>query len=423
MEETLLHSAAFYGLTDRLDFLIRHGADVNAYNYKNETPLHLAAQSIYERMLCDEDEDSGDSEEQPIEHVETMKLLLVHGANANLDNYKGQTPFHLILQYGDEHMLRVCLQHGADLKKKDHRGRGPIHFAAMNKRAGVLELVLAEVLGKVCKIDERTKDGKTALHIAVEEGLIENVKLLRKRGADINNKDKNGNTPLGDLISFLKDLDVHPKEYSDELFVQQLLDLGADIHAHNRDGETILSMALYSRCLHEFILRLYARDEFRKNSRNDSRQLPPGLTEDRNTLKEYFERCLAELTAMREVVVCDKVSLLKILTGNQETIARYARNVRLSKSFDRINLKTRYPIYGKVVKKTFKMEQLKHTIVKKSRDELTNSLPLVIGNAVVVDRIIEYLSWTDLIKLTGTENTFAVDSNTKELILKEASNY
>ena len=44
-------------------------------------------------------------------------------------------------------------------------------------------------------IDARDNDGKTSLHKAVYMGEIEVARLLLEHGADVNARDKSGNTP------------------------------------------------------------------------------------------------------------------------------------------------------------------------------------------------------------------------------------
>jgi ankyrin repeat protein len=74
-----------------VEFLLAHGADVNAKNYKGQTPLFNARS------------------------LDIAELLLVHGADVNSTNNDGETPLQAALDQGGkgqkdvEELLR---QHG-----------------------------------------------------------------------------------------------------------------------------------------------------------------------------------------------------------------------------------------------------------------------------------------------------------------------
>jgi len=57
-----------------------------------------------------------------------------------------------------------------------------------------------------------------------EGARMECVRLLGRAGADVNARDKNGNTPLHEI--YLTDVE------------EELLKLGADVNARNKDGES-----------------------------------------------------------------------------------------------------------------------------------------------------------------------------------------
>lgn len=85
------------------------------------------------------------------------------------------------------------------------------------------------------EVDARDKDGETALMMASGRQL-DVVKLLLARGAKVNSKDYRGWTPLM-WASYNAPYVGHPA------IVQELLDRGADLNAKGSDGETALMLA------------------------------------------------------------------------------------------------------------------------------------------------------------------------------------
>lgn len=68
---TALHAAAKGGHYRAVDFLVQHGANVNALMVNKFTPLHRAAIA---------------------QHIEVARYLIGRGANVNAQNAQGQTP-------------------------------------------------------------------------------------------------------------------------------------------------------------------------------------------------------------------------------------------------------------------------------------------------------------------------------------------
>jgi ankyrin repeat protein len=82
-------------------------------------------------------------------------------------------------------------------------------------------------------IDQRDKDGATALIRAAEKGDLKTVRTLLENGADINAADKNGWTALMKAVK-----GHHLKTTAD------LITAGANIHAETRNGWNVLSIAV-----------------------------------------------------------------------------------------------------------------------------------------------------------------------------------
>ena len=114
-------------------------------------------------------------------------------------------------------------------------------------------------------INQVENEGKTALHIAAQQGNFNNVKLLVKRGISINQRDKNGTTALmlaaknghTEVITFLlnhgakiKDKDklnntalFYAAGYSNVKTTQLILRHGANLYHKNITGQTPIQFA------------------------------------------------------------------------------------------------------------------------------------------------------------------------------------
>lgn len=91
--------------------------------------------------------------------------------------------------------------------------------------------VVREILRYHPLLEARDREGKTAMFAAAEYrgddpkiDRVECVRLLFKAGANVNARDRDGNTPLHE--TFLTDVE------------EELLKLGANVNARNNDGET-----------------------------------------------------------------------------------------------------------------------------------------------------------------------------------------
>lgn len=204
---------------DCVPFLIAHGANVNARSKNGWTPLHHAAES---------------------RDVLTIRRLLKAGANPRVAARKGIHPLHLVTQDGDDWernlicarllceagaevnarthkmitpLLAACKQRrddavrfflarGADPRSCDAVGRNALHYAC--EYAAGLELAAHYIRKEIRSLylrKERTRLfdspdrlGMTPLHVAVEAGNAEIVRLLLNFGADATLKDLRGRT-------------------------------------------------------------------------------------------------------------------------------------------------------------------------------------------------------------------------------------
>ncbi len=101
--------------------------------------------------------------------------------------------------------------------------------------------LVRQLLDQKADINEKDKDGNTALNHAADLGYIEIVRLLVDKGADLNMKNADGDTPLMKALSAYSPYTYNNDNYN--TIARLLINHGADLDAKNKSGETALSIA------------------------------------------------------------------------------------------------------------------------------------------------------------------------------------
>jgi ankyrin repeat protein len=167
------------------------------------------------------------------------ELLLELGGELDIRDTRKQTALHRIIDRVDDATIdavQFLLEHGADVNAQRDDLCTPLHQAL---NAGELE-VARMLLDHQADVNLRNEDGRTLLHLLsrweapedIDDG-SDLVKLLLKRGANVNEKDKYNLTPLH-LASYYKRLKI----------VQVLLDHGASTDLENDHGDTPFQIAI-----------------------------------------------------------------------------------------------------------------------------------------------------------------------------------
>ncbi|CAG2113518.1 unnamed protein product [Medioppia subpectinata] len=182
-----------------MKLLIDFGANVNAKDSEQWTPLHAAA-------TCG--------------HLHLVKYLINKGADLLAVNADGNMPYdicedELTLDYIESEMakrgitqemidktratnemqmledLQKLVAAGTDLESRDGQGATPLHIASANGYTTVVEFLLDNHVST----DECDLDQWQAIHAAACWGHLDVLELLVQNGADVNAKTKNGETP------------------------------------------------------------------------------------------------------------------------------------------------------------------------------------------------------------------------------------
>lgn len=165
-----LHIAANRGELHAVRRLIARGADINAVDAIQRTPLHWAVRR-------------GD--------LAAVRLLRDNGADLDARDADGETALHMAARGGDAALVAVLLESGADVDARACYQMTPLHVAVQHGRVAVAELLLRHR----ALVDAQDEFGCSALHDAAAAGHPQLVALLVAAGADPNLADARGETP------------------------------------------------------------------------------------------------------------------------------------------------------------------------------------------------------------------------------------
>ena len=256
LPQTSLHYAASWGLHSVVEFLItRHSQDVSSQDSTDyATPLHLASQMgqvDVARMFI---ERSADMTVQNRDgKVAVAELLLGCGAEVDARDKMERTPLHFAAQQGHLELVRLLLEHHADVLAVDHEdhtfldvawasghkevvdvnaqyegGRTALHIAAQHGDTKLMSWLIQRELDP----NVEDEDQETPLFPASRNGKLEAARLLLHADANPNHRDWQEMTP------------IHGASEKGQVAVTQLLlDCSAEVNAKNVYKWTPLHLA------------------------------------------------------------------------------------------------------------------------------------------------------------------------------------
>ncbi|NXB60363.1 ASB10 protein, partial [Struthidea cinerea] len=186
-----------------------------SYEQELTTPLHITASRGY---------------------TDCLRLLLLHGAAVDFAP-GGKTALHEACAAASTDCVRLLLSSGADPEAVSEDGYRPLHLC---KSSDSIECV-RQLLQHGASANSRTEEeNDTALHVASQHGLAEHVELLLRHGAELEVKNKEGQTPLNAACA-----QRHQPQDMDRYYrvCRLLVESGASINAADRDQQHPLHLA------------------------------------------------------------------------------------------------------------------------------------------------------------------------------------
>ena len=174
---TALLRAADRGDEAMVKLLLERGAEVNAKNSIQLTPLMCASEA---------------------KHESVVKLLLEWHADVRATNKHGWTALHRAqITKGGVKVAELLLDHGADIEATCEKSQTCLHHAAERGNDSMVSFLI----NRKANIEAQDIAERTPLHTGIEHRQMAVVRLLVKQGANINAKDKSGRDALAQAIS------------------------------------------------------------------------------------------------------------------------------------------------------------------------------------------------------------------------------
>jgi len=129
--------------------------------------------------------------------MKTALLLINQGANLSAVDNKKRTPLILASKHGHTELVKLLLDNHAEVADQDLMGNTGLHYACYTGDSKTATGILEHMEQKEQHdwVSLQNDIGKTPLHLAAGQGLVETTKLLLMADASLTITDSDGNPP------------------------------------------------------------------------------------------------------------------------------------------------------------------------------------------------------------------------------------
>jgi len=169
---TALHEAARGGYVEAAETLLNSGADINALDVDDRTPLYWASERG---------------------HANVVKLLLDRKANPLLLDQDRRSPLHRAARYGHTDVVKILVEQGRiPVDVQDTLQETPLCWSVLNGHIDTTKILLS--LG--AKLEYLKRGNHSIFHEIAAKGEDEMIAFLTSKGYNVNEKDNEGRTAL-----------------------------------------------------------------------------------------------------------------------------------------------------------------------------------------------------------------------------------
>lgn len=200
--------ACAQGDLNKVESLLRKGADPNLGDSEGRTPLHHTSYSINERcveVLLESGAAAGPENRRggtPLHDIthrnrctnEILEIFVRFEANIDVTDGNGWTPLHWAVRHGNVETIDALLRHGANLELQSDMGATPLTYALSRHQYHAFKHLLQ--VGADFTVKSRKG---SLLHFVARDGDAETLRYLRQialAGIDPNERDNDGLTAL-----------------------------------------------------------------------------------------------------------------------------------------------------------------------------------------------------------------------------------